>query len=79
MAAKVFVVVAIMMVVVPWYGGGRGDGNVDQDGMVVMEFDLVVVDACVANVSKYGNVEYLSENPSFPLPMTIRVYFHDCE
>ena len=67
------------MVEVPWYGGGSGDGNVDQDGMVVMEFDLVVVDACGANVSKYDNVDYLRENPAFPLPMTIRVHFHDCE
>ena len=37
------------------------------------------IDACGANVSKYDNVDYLSENPSFPLPMTIRVHFHDCE
>ena len=78
-AAKVFVVVAIMMVVVPWYGGGRCDSNVDQDEMVVMEFDLVVVNACGANVSKYDNVDYLRENPAFQLPMTIRVHFHDCE
>ena len=33
----------------------------------MMEFDLVVVDACGANVSKYDNVDYLRENPSFPL------------
>ena len=44
-----------------------------------MEFDLVVVDACGANVSKYDNVDYLRENPALPLPMTIRVHFHDCE
>ena len=68
-----------MMVVVPWYGGGRCDSNVDQDEMVVMEFDLVVVNACGANVSKYDNVDYLRENPAFQLPMTIRVHFHDCE
>ena len=58
------------MVVVPWYGGGRcgrGDSNVDQDGMVVMEFDLVVVNACGANFNKYDNVDYLRENPAFQL------------